>query len=99
MASYKLSRRADHDIDAIFIFGVERFGIEQATEYLLGLHDHFERLTENPDVWPHITVQKQSFQRSVYQSHAIYYQNNGDYLLIVRVLGQQDIDKALTVSG
>ena len=97
MATYRLSRRADHDIDGIFIFGVERFGIDQATEYLLGLHDHFELLIENPDVWPHITVQKLSFQRSVYQSHTIYYRNNSDHLLIVRVLGQQDIDKALTV--
>ena len=97
MATYRLSHRADDDIDAIFTFGSERFGIDQATEYLLGLHDHFELLADNPDVWPHITLQKQSFQRSVYRSHTIYHQNNSDNLLIIRVLGQQDINKAFAV--
>lgn len=96
MARYRLSRQADQDIDNIFSFGVERFGIDQATKYLLDLHDHFELLAESPEVWPNITVQKQTFQRSVYTStHSIYYQNNGNHILIVRVLGQQDIDTAL----
>jgi len=64
MATYRLSRQADQDIDNIFSFGVERFSIDQATTYLLGLHDHFGLLVENPDFWLHITVKNKPFKEA-----------------------------------
>lgn len=42
MGKYRLSRKADQDIQAIFEFGAERFGIAQAESYLTGLHKQLD---------------------------------------------------------
>ena len=94
MGKYRLSRKADQDIQSIFEFGAERFGIAQAESYLLGLHNQLDQLADKPDTWPHIEIQNMSFQRCVYESHSIYYQQGESDVVIVRILGQQDIDQA-----
>jgi plasmid stabilization system protein ParE len=41
MDAYKLSERCDEDLSDIYEFGIERFGLEQAKKYILGLHQTF----------------------------------------------------------
>ena len=94
MGKYRLSRKADQDIQAIFEFGAERFGIAQAEIYLTGLHKQLDLLADKPEAWPHIEIKNTYFQRCVYESHSIYYQQVNADIVIVRVLGQQDIDQA-----
>lgn len=94
MGNYRLSEKADQDIQSIFEFGVERFGIVQAETYLLGLHDEMAVVAARPQTWPHVEIRNMPFQRCVYKSHSIYYRQTRSDVLIVRVLGQQDIDQA-----
>ena len=94
MGKYRLSEKADQDIQSIFEFGVERFGIDQAETYLLGLHKQLDLLADKPDTWPQIEILNISLQRCVYESHSIYYQQEDADVVIVRILGQQDIDQA-----
>jgi len=94
MAKYRLSGKADQDIQSIFEFGAEHFGLAQAESYLLGLHEQLDKLADKPDTWPQIEIQAMSFQRCVYESHSIYYQQIDSKVIIVRILGQQDINQA-----
>ena len=48
MVVYRLSRRADDDLDAIYEYTTVNFGSEQARSYLIGLHDRFEELAALP---------------------------------------------------
>jgi len=48
MARYRLTRAASDDIMAIFVDGVERFGLPQADLYHAGLAAAFERIAKYP---------------------------------------------------
>ena len=71
MAVYKLSGKANADVDAIYEYTIVNFGIEQARAYLLGLGDCFKALAENPlrgratdPSTPHAGVTKTNFHAS-----------------------------------
>ena len=48
MTDYRLAPRADADLDEIFEYTLERFGLNQARLYLGGLRACFETLAANP---------------------------------------------------
>jgi toxin ParE1/3/4 len=91
MAEYQLSEAADADLNDILYFGLERFGHAQTLRYRDGLKAAFSQVLANPfafqavdDIWP-------GYRRAVYQRHAIYFKIIEDGVLIVRILGQQDV--------
>ena len=86
MADYRLSRRADADLEDIALYGIETFGIEQALSYRDGLKARF---AEAPHQLPGVDHIRPGYRRSVYKSHAIYDRMDEEGVLIVRVLGRQ----------
>ena len=48
MAVYSLSSKAAADLDGIYEYTILHCGLEQARVYLLGLHERFEMLAEQP---------------------------------------------------
>ena len=95
MADYRLSRRADADLEDIAFYGIETFGIDQALCYRDGLKARFARIAEAPHHYPRVAHIRPGYRRSVYKSHTIYYQMDEDGVLIVRVLGRQDPETSL----
>ena len=51
VTSYRLSQAADEDLDRLFDHGIDRFGLDQAIEYLDGLIQRFSELAETPNQW------------------------------------------------
>jgi plasmid stabilization system protein ParE len=48
MAEYRLTKRADKDLLAIYLYTVERFGQDQAERYTHDIKECFELLASNP---------------------------------------------------
>ena len=48
MAAYRLSSKADEDLEAIFLIGLDLFGYDQARRYNEGLVKASVRLSEYP---------------------------------------------------
>ena len=91
MARYRLHEKALADLERIYEFGVNTFGLEQADKYYDGLISRLQAIANNPEhaqtvdhVWPGI-------RRSVYGSHSVYYLVSADEVRIVRILGSEDI--------
>ena len=95
MAHYELSKAADQDFENIFDFGIDRFGLSQAMDYQNGLKKQFDQLAEHPVLYPAFNHILKGYRRSVYRSHSIYYKVEPSRIFIVRILGQQDVSKAL----
>ena len=95
MALYELSKAADEDFENIFNFGIDTFGLAQAIDYQQGMKKRLEELADQPERYPAIDHIRSGYRRSVYHSHSIYYRIETDRVLIVRILGQQDLYKAL----
>lgn len=95
MGSYRLTKAADNDFASIFEFGIAQFGLEQATKYQYAMIEQFERLATTPFLYASVDYIRKNYRRCAYRSHSIYYIVEGECVLIVRILGRQNIEKAL----
>lgn len=93
---YILSEEAKSDIDKIYEFGKDTFGHNQAVTYLIGLEEHFNKLSANY----HIGRTREDIKKGLYSlpyiSHVIFYRILKDKIRIVRVLyGGRDLIRFL----
>ena len=94
--TYVLSEEAATDIDEIFEFGEIKFGNAQAINYLIGLEDHFDKLTNNPDIGRQRNDIKIGLYSLPHISHIIFYRKLKNKLRIVRILyGGRDLIRFL----
>jgi len=95
-ASYKLTNAADKDFEGIFVYGIETFGFNQALDYQNALQQRFADIAEAPSQYQKVDDILQGYHRSVFKAHSIYFQVFEDYVLIVRILGRQDLSNAFS---
>lgn len=86
MSRYRLSGRADRDIEAIARFTVARWGWAQAESYVDGLHQAFETIAGSPELGRRIDRIRPGCLRLEHASHSIFYRTTSDGILIIRVL-------------
>lgn len=88
---YRLSRRADLDLDMLLVTGIERFGVDQANRYFDDLIRLFELIATQPrmarvrkDIGPAVRLYP-------HRAHLVFYREEGAGVLILRILhGRQD---------
>ena len=91
MDQYILSKKTQEDIDDIYDFGADKFGEDQALEYLIGLRTNFEFLLKNPHIGKKRNETKEELFSSPYVSHIVFYGVFNNHIRIVRVLhGSRD---------
>lgn len=92
MAQYYLSPDAAEDIERLFLFGIERFGAQQATKYIDGLEKRLEHIANSPVVYPDVAHIRAGYRRSVYGVHSIYFREIGSHgVEIIRIIGREDL--------
>ena len=96
MAGFELTAAADQDFENIFAFGLDTFGVDQALSYQNGMKRRFDKLAEQPKLYPTVDHIRAGYRRSVYESHSIYYRIENQGVVIVRILGQQDLANAFS---
>ena len=73
MGAYKLSKEREIDTSEMYEYGIEKFGLNQAKAYLIGLHDLFQTLTEDSEIGRDASEFYTSLKRFVYKSHMVFY--------------------------
>jgi toxin ParE1/3/4 len=93
MPSYRITRRADEDLQEIYRYTRLTWGRGQAVRYLHGLEHQFAALADNPLVGiAREDLQPPGLRCLVHGSYVIFYQPQPDGVLIIRVLhGRQDV--------
>jgi toxin ParE1/3/4 len=79
---------AEKDIEEIYCYSVSNFGESQAELYYSGLSKHFTYIADNPNIGSNFSFIKESVFRSNYESHAVYYRQGKNVILILRILHQ-----------
>lgn len=93
---YILSEEAKADIDEIYEFGEHKFGTDQSIKYLIGLEEHFDKLSLNYNIGRTRNEIKKGLFSLPYISHIIFYRILKDKIRIVRVLyGGRDLIRFL----
>lgn len=88
MATYKLTYEASADLESIYDYGIDQFGLDQADTYLDLLEERLEQISEHPLMYPAATDVRQGYRRSVIGSHTIYFRIQSDFIEIIRIVGQ-----------
>ena len=97
MGVYKLSEECKSDLAHIYEYGIDNFGLNQAKNYMLGLHEMFQTLAENVNLGRDVSEFFPSLKRFVYKSHMIFYLRSNSGVFIVRTLSQSmDYEQHLT---
>ena len=89
MAAYRLTRRAATDLEAIFEYTAEQFGVEQARSYLGGLHACCGRLADSPRLGRSAASLSPGLRRCEFRSHVVFYLAESEGVVIVRVLHER----------
>jgi len=91
MTSYRLTDAALADLDRLYEFGILNFGLVQADSYFDGLVDYFQVIAENPLSYVTVNEIRSGYRRAIYQSNSIYYYLENTVVVIVRILGRQNV--------
>lgn len=86
MAAYRLTRRADRKLAAIYQYTLENFGETKADAYFAVLEKVFELLAERP----YLGRPFHEFRRFEHEAHVIFYRPQRASVLIVDVFHRRE---------
>lgn len=96
MSSYKLSSKADSDIDDIVDYTLETWGESQTYDYVAELLQFLQTLAENAEIGRSASEYAPSLKKYNFKAHTIFYEPAKNSIFVVRILGQrQDVKKHL----
>ncbi|MCY4426444.1 MAG: type II toxin-antitoxin system RelE/ParE family toxin [Halieaceae bacterium] len=85
-AEYRLAPEAERDMEAIWLYSLKGWGLEQANRYTDVLTDAFARLAVNPKTATPCDHIRKGYRRSRVGRHAIYIQQTDYGIAVIRVL-------------
>lgn len=94
MKGYKINEAAAEDIEQLFDYGIDNFGVTSARSYVEGMTQRFADIAKHPLQYQAVEHIREGYRRSVYGRHSIYYRLNGDHVDIMRILRSQNINDA-----
>lgn len=86
MAEYRLTPAAERDLEAIWIYTLRRWGVEQANRYIDIRTAAFAELAESPKTAPACDQIRPGYRRRSVERHMIYFRITAYGIAIVRVL-------------
>ncbi len=85
MASFRLSPNARDDLERIWLYGHEQWGLEQADLYIQRLFTRFAEIAEHPRQHPAVDDLRNGYRRSVFGTDSIYYRIAGPDIEIMAI--------------
>ena len=85
-AEYRLSPAATRDLEAIWLYTLERWGLEQANSYTDELVATFNELANNPQLSTPADYIRKTYRRRRSGRHAIYFRITEYGIAVIRVL-------------
>ncbi|NQX75013.1 MAG: type II toxin-antitoxin system RelE/ParE family toxin [Epibacterium sp.] len=90
MGIYELSRKADDDLAALYLYGLTTFGLKQADSYFDSLCSRLQDIADDPLRFPKSSY-LDLYRYSVHAPHTVYYEVVGAGIIrVIRILRSQD---------
>lgn len=86
MAEYRLTPAAEDDLEAIWTYTVQQWGIEQADRYIDFLTAAFAELAQSPKTAPVCDHIRPGYRRQSVERHMIYFRVTKYGIAVIRVL-------------
>jgi len=88
MNNYRLSQKAEEDIENILSYTLETWSMRQASIYQQGLEDCLTMLAVKPELGRDASFISPNTRRFPYQSHIVFYTIKEKNIYILRILHQ-----------
>lgn len=89
MAEYRLSPKAQRDLEAIFDYTVEQWGLPQALRYTDLIEATCTKLAEAPLRSQDCSIIRSRYRRRNVEQHAIYFRRTSYGVAVIRILHQR----------
>ncbi len=86
MAEYRLTPAAEHDLEIIWTYTVQHWGMNQAERYIDLLTNAFEELSASPMTAPACDHIRPGYRRISHERHMIYFRVTDYGITVVRIL-------------
>ncbi|MBD5782138.1 type II toxin-antitoxin system RelE/ParE family toxin [Pelagicoccus sp. NFK12] len=93
----RLSNAAQNDLLQIARYGDERFEREQSDRYRDKIKERLALISKNPRLYPTVNYIRKGYRRSVCGAHSIYFREEEEHVLVVRILKHQDTSASLDI--
>ena len=85
-AEYRLAPEAKRDLEAIWLYTLEEWGLEQANRYTDELTDVFAQLAVRPQLGSACDHIRTGYNRSSVGRHVVYYRMTEYGIAVIRIL-------------
>lgn len=86
MAEFRLAPAAERDLEEIWAYTVENWGLDQANRYTDTLNALFTELARSPNSAPACDHIRPGYRRRRVEQHMIYFRVNSYGVAIIRIL-------------
>jgi toxin ParE1/3/4 len=86
---FVLSPRAQTDLEEIWDYTADRWGLDQAETYTRALWQRIEAVTVNPAMGEDCSVIRAGYRKIPCGSHVLFYRVIGDGIDVVRILHER----------
>ncbi|MBD8894211.1 type II toxin-antitoxin system RelE/ParE family toxin [Roseibium litorale] len=86
----EVSTSAERDLATLYEYGFVHWGEDRADHYFEALIAHFDKLCENPFLYPAVDDIRPGYHRSICGIHSVYYKVSGTAVQVMAVIGRQD---------
>jgi len=86
MRQIRLSPKARADFNSIWDYSAQRWGVDQAEEYVRALHATMKLLAASPHLGRSIDDTRQGYFKFPAASHIIFYRMTARHLDVIRIL-------------
>jgi len=93
VAEITLAAAAAHDLDAIFDYGAEHWGVEQAAAYVASFADCFALLADFPLIGTARPDVEAGIRSTPHGSHIVYFSSDPRRVVIERILHRRQVPR------
>jgi toxin ParE1/3/4 len=91
VGEYRLTKDADDDLLAMFLYGFEMFGLAGAQDYRDGMIRCFALLADNPRLGRRADQFATGARRHEHARHIVFYQEQPDGVLIIGIIHERSV--------
>lgn len=96
MMQFRLRDAARRDLAEIWLATAERWGVDQADEYVRAIEDRLARICEFPESYPNYEGCHGTFRKAVSGEHLIFYRVGQQVIDVGRILhNRMDVEDIL----
>ncbi|MDY0937393.1 type II toxin-antitoxin system RelE/ParE family toxin [Pseudomonas viridiflava] len=86
MTEYRLAPAAERDLEAIWVYTFQEWGVAQANHYVDIITEAFAELAQNPKTAPACDHIRSGYRRRSIERHVIYFRATEYGIAVIRVL-------------